>query len=230
MAGTRRLMVVTAFTVTGLLFGGGSLRAFADDKGGGDRGGDRHDAQRHLELQQPQVHVVQPAEQAAEAEHHGHGNDNAANVVNGAGPQVATHGDDDHHGRGGGDGDDHRGPSVNAGPGHHEDEDENENEHERTPTPTPSMTATPTPSMTATPTATGVVTMTPTATPVAEEEEEELVTEINGVVFQCEPTDNGEGKDRGRHLGQVKHEDEEAFVTEINGIQFICEAEEEDED
>ena len=30
MAGTRRLTVVTAFTVTGLLFSGGALKAFAD--------------------------------------------------------------------------------------------------------------------------------------------------------------------------------------------------------
>ena len=99
-----------------------------------------------------------------------------------------------------------------------EDENENENEHEKTPTPTP------------------VVTMTPTATPVVEEEEEEeeeFVTVINGVVFECEPTDHGQGRDHGRHLGQLKHEDEdeeeEAFITVINGVQVICEAEEEDE-
>jgi hypothetical protein len=71
--------------------------------------------------------------------------------------------------------------------------------------------------------------MTPTA--VAEgEEEDEFVTVINGVVFECEPTDHGQGKDHGRHLGQLKHEDdEEAMITEINGVQVICEAEEEDE-
>jgi hypothetical protein len=233
MAGTRRLTVVTVFTVTGLLFSGGALKAFADDHGGGgDRGGDKHAKQRQVERAQPQVQVAAP-----EAEHqdkeHGRGNGPSKPVVvNVTAPQQSvTRGDDDNHRGGGGDhgrgggrggGDDHRGPSVNAGPGNHddddEDEDENENEHEKTPTPTP------------------VVTMTPTATPVVEEEEEEeeeFVTVINGVVFECEPTDHGQGRDHGRHLGQLKHEDEdeeeEAFITVINGVQVICEAEEEDE-
>src|SRR5205807_2577468 len=135
MAGTRRLTVVTVFTVTGLLFSGGALKAFADDHGaGGARGGDKHAKPRAVERTQP-----------------------------------------------------------------------------------------PTPAMTATPTATGTVTMTPTATPVVvEEEEEDFVTVINGVVFECEPTDNGQGRDHGRHLGEVKHEDdEEAFITVINGVQVI---------
>jgi hypothetical protein len=223
MAGTRRLTVVTALTVTGLLFSGGALKAFADEHGGGDRGGNRTDKQRHVERPRPQVVQVAP-----EAEH-GRGNGAAqASVVNVAAPHQpsVTHADDgDKHRGGGGGGDDHRGPSVNAGPGHADDDDEDENEHERERTPTP------TPSVTSTPTATPVVTMTPTATPVEEEDEDELITVINGVVFECQPTDNGQGRDHGRHLGQVKQEerdDEEVIVTTINGIQFICEAEEED--
>ena len=236
MAGARRLTVVTALTVTGLLFSGGALKAFADDHGGGERGGgNRTEKQRHVERPQPQVQVAAPEVAHQDAEH-GRGNGAAqAPVVNVVAPhQGVARGDgDDKHGGGGGGGggdrgrgggDDHRGPSVNAGPGHVEDEDEDENEPARTPTPTPSVTSTPTP----------VLTMTPTATPVVEEEdEEEFVTVINGAVFECEPTDEGQGRDHGRHLGQVKQgerEGEEALVTTINGMQFLCEAEEEDID
>jgi hypothetical protein len=243
MAGTRRLTVVTVFTVTGLLFSGGALKAFADDHGGGDRGGGNgHDQQRQVERAQPHAQVAAPRAEHQDAEHgRGDGPSKPVVVNVAAPPQGVTRNDEGDHGGGGGDhsrgaggagggggggGDDeHRGPGTNAGPGHHdndaEDEDENEHENVATATPTPTGTLTPTP------TATATVTMTPTVVP---EEEEELVTVINGVVFECEPTDNGQGRDHGRHLGELKHEDdEEAVITDINGVQFICEAVDEEE-
>src|SRR5437763_10646178 len=223
MAGTRRLTIVTVFTVTGLLFSGGALKAFADDHGdGGDRGGDKHAKQRPVERTQPQVQVAAPQADHEDSDHARGSGASKSVVVNVAAPQqsVTQAADDGDHGGGGGG--DHRGPSVNSATGNHSDDDEDENEHARTPTPTPAMTATPT--------ATGTVTMTPTATPVVveEEEDDEFVTVNNGVVFQCEPTDNGQGRDHGRHLGQVNHSDDEALITVINGVQVICEAEEED--
>jgi hypothetical protein len=223
MAGTRRLTIVTVFTVTGLLFSGGALKAFADDHGdGGDRGGDKHAKQRPVERTQPQVQVAAPQADHEDSDHARGSGASKSVVVNVAAPQQSvTHAADDGD-HGGGGGGDHRGPSVNSATGNHNGDDEDENEHARTPTPTPAMTATPT--------ATGTVTMTPTATPVVvEEEEEDFVTVINGVVFQCEPTDNGQGQDHGRHLGQLNHSDDEALITVINGVQVICEAEEEDQ-
>src|SRR5438067_12864239 len=112
MAGTRRLTIVTVFTVTGLLFSGGALKAFADDHGDG---GDKHTKQRPVERTQPQVQVAAPQ---ADHEDSGRARGSGASksvVVNVAAPQqsVTQAADDGDHGGGG----DHRGPSVNASTG-----------------------------------------------------------------------------------------------------------------
>src|SRR5207244_12065674 len=110
MAGTRRLTVVTAFTVTALLFGGGSLRAFADHDGGGGGGGDRGGGGHDRE----QVQHNQPVQGQGEGQHgdnedvspHGQGNSSPVHANAPAAPQGGggDRGGEDHRGgrRGGG--------------------------------------------------------------------------------------------------------------------------------